>query len=295
MPEVYLTSWRDFLLRSQNGDGGWGYFPGKASWLEPTAYAMLALYGDPQAEAAVHRAARLLQAWQLPDGNWRAGAQVQEGTWGAALAVTLCSLYPQPRSTLAKGVEYLLGTEGAENCLTFRVMQFLGIGNNEVDTSHPGWPWRKGTSSWIEPTAHTLIALKKVAKLLPDGRIAARVRDGERAVLVRRCSDGGWNYGSPNALHIQLPSYPESTALALLSLQGRRRDVEGALGIARASWKHTTSRLAKSWLAIALQVWGNTLPALESGAPGPDCMLAALEMIAHPAGNHRLLRTGEPV
>ena len=36
----------DALRKAQNPDGGWGYFAGKESWLEPTAYAAMALLGS---------------------------------------------------------------------------------------------------------------------------------------------------------------------------------------------------------------------------------------------------------
>jgi Prenyltransferase and squalene oxidase repeat len=291
MAEVYLETRRDFLLRTQNLDGGWGYFPGKSSWLEPTAYSMLALHGDEKSASALDRAWHLVANWQLPDGSWRAGAQVQDGTWVSALAVTLCCVDGHREAILKKGVERLLATEGAERCLTFRVMEFFGIGKVEGDTSHPAWPWRPGTSSWIEPTVHTIVALKQVQNRVRDGRIATRVHEGEQAVLVRRCADGGWNHGSASTFNIAAPSYPESTGLALLGLQGRRKEIGGALEMARTEWKTTQSRLAKVWLGIALQAWGDTLPAPEDPPPGNDTMIAALEAIAHPQGNHKLLRT----
>ena len=37
------NSLSDALLRSRNEDGGWGYYPGKASRIEPTAWAALCL------------------------------------------------------------------------------------------------------------------------------------------------------------------------------------------------------------------------------------------------------------
>lgn len=305
MPEVYLATRRDFLLSTQNFDGGWGYFPGKSSWLEPTAYAMLALHGGHESDQALRRAWSLLESWQLADGSWRAGAQVQEGTWVAALAVTLCSVEPEARiffpdgPMLAEGIRYLVGTEGAERSTTFRLMEFFGLGKIGMDTSHPAWPWRPGTSSWIEPTVHTIIALKKAQKRLQDrrlaGRVARRIHEGELAILVRRCADGGWNHGSASTFHIDAPSYPESTALALLGLQGRRREAGQALDMARIFWKNTRSPLAKAWLSIALQTWGDRLPSPPADAkPSGDIMLAALEALAHPEGNHVLLRTGEP-
>ncbi len=59
---------RKALLSSRNTDGGWGYYPGKASRLEPTAWALLALNEPPAA----------LKNWRL-QGSWRvdvAGAPV---------------------------------------------------------------------------------------------------------------------------------------------------------------------------------------------------------------------------
>lgn len=292
MAEVYLAARRDFLLRTQNLDGGWGYFPGKASWLEPTAYAMLALHGDANSREALGKSWRLIEGWQREDGSWRAGAQVEDGTWVTALAVTLCSVDGEPRPRLARGVQHLLLTDGAERSTTFRIMEFLGVGKIDADTDHAGWPWRHGTSSWIEPTAHTLVALKKARKLLKNRRIVYRVREGERMVLTRRCADGGWNHGSPSTFRISAPSYPESTALALLALQGRPAEVGPSLDLARTQLKSSESPLATAWLSIALQTWGQKLPAPDGSKPvRSDIMLAALEAIAHPQGNHNLLRT----
>jgi hypothetical protein len=291
MAEVYLATRRDFLLRTQNRDGGWGYFPGKSSWLEPTAYAMIALHGDAGAADAMRRAWRLIASWQLPQGSWRAGAQVQDSTWVTALAVTLCSLESAARPMLERGVYRLLNTQGAERSTTFRAMEFLGLGRIDMDTKHPAWPWRPGTSSWIEPTAHTIVALRKADALLHNPHVALRIREGQEMILTRRCSDGGWNHGSASTFQIAAPSYPESTALALLALQGRPAAAGRAVQMAREFLALSKSRLAAAWLAIALQAWGETVDApRDSAAPRPDTMLMALEMLAHPSGNHRLLR-----
>lgn len=293
MAEVYLAKRRAFLLDNQNVDGGWGYFPGKASWLEPTAYAMLALAGDPASSNARERGWHLLESWQLPDGSWRAGSQVSDGTWVTALAVTLCAVDREPRPMLAKGVHNLVLTSGSERSTTFRLMEFFGLGKIEQDTTHLGWPWRHGTSSWIEPTAHTLVALKKARKWLPDRRIPFRIEEGEQMVLSRQCSDGGWNHGASATFHIASPSYPESTALGLLGLQGRAaKDLGPAIHLAHAQWNAKESPLASAWLAIALQNWGERVPPPAEDAPiRTDIMLTALEALAHPQGNYGLLRT----
>lgn len=294
MAEDYLAKRRRFLLQSQNIDGGWGYFPGKSSWLEPTAYAMLALHGAEGAADSLDRAWRRVESWRLPDGSWRAGAQVQDRTWVTALAVTLHTVFGRSSSALEQSTGWLLNLQGAERCLTFRLMEFFGLGHVEGDTSHPAWPWRPGTSSWIEPTVHTIVALKKASGLVSDSRLTYRIHEGEEMILARRCADGGWNHGAATTFHIAAPSYPESTGLALLGLQDRADRIGRALDTARTFHSSTDSPLARAWLGIALQAWGDRLSRPDdSTALRRDVMLAALEALAHPDGNHRLFRTTE--
>ena len=88
------------LRQSQNADGGWGYFPGKQSWLEPTFYAAVALDGEPAAD----RAWELLKSWQGADGGWRPSADVQVASWGTALCVTLAQARGEFGEPFQKGV-----------------------------------------------------------------------------------------------------------------------------------------------------------------------------------------------
>src|SRR5258707_11172830 len=76
------------LAAAQNADGGWAYFPGKQSWLEPTAYALLALAGTPDG-AVFARGWERIRSWELPGGGWRGCAAVDEAHWATSLVVTL--------------------------------------------------------------------------------------------------------------------------------------------------------------------------------------------------------------
>ena len=287
---MYLESRLQFLRDSQNADGGWGYFPGKQSWLEPTAYAMLALYGQSAAETAVDRAWRLVASWQVADGSVRPNGAIADGTWVTALFVTLaCVRGVQDRNT-ARAVDWLLRVVGAEHSLAMRAFSYFHLLKTKLNVSHEGWPWREGNASWIEPTSLTLLALKKVARGHGLPELAYRVREGEALVLSRRCSDGGWNCGNPNVFNYDLPSYPESTAQALIGLQGRSaNELAAPLAAARRFRSQTKSSLAKAWLAIALRCHHEALDAPTEEARSCDEMLAALEALAHPDGNWRLL------
>lgn len=275
-------------LRSvQNSDGGWGYFPGKRSWLEPTAYATLALHGDPAAD----RAWALLKSWQGSDGSWRPSSDVYIEHWDTALCVTLAVARGEFGEPFHKGVEWLLKSVGVESNMISRVAARIGLLDAERDLSLKGWPWKPGTSSWVEPTAHTLVALKKAATKLPSHDLTDRVRLGEAQLLDVRSKDGGWNYGSRAALEVDLPSYPETTALALVGLQGHS-NMNNAIGVAGRMLTSTISPLARAWLTIALRLNGAEIPSFPEEEPSPDILLTAVEALGSSDGNYTLLKTG---
>jgi len=294
---LYLESRLEFLRKNQNPDGGWSYFPGKASWFEPTTYAMLALHGRRESEGDLNRAWKLLRSWQLADGSFRPSGQINDGTWVTAHAVTLASVRGVNDASMRSSVDWLLRVVGAEHDLAMRAASFFHLIQTKLDVSHEGWPWRDGNASWIEPTAHALVALKKIASQYRTSEVEHRVQEGEKLVLSRRCSDGGWNCGNPNVFNYDLPSYPETTGLALMGLQGRNeRELAGALDVARRFRQETKSSLAKAWLQIALRCHGRSLETPEESAwASSDVMLAAVQALGHPEGNYRLLTVANQV
>jgi len=181
--ELYLESRLDFLRNTQNEDGGWGYFPGKQSWLEPTTYAMLALHRTPGSEARLDRSWKLVRSWQTADGSSRPAGPVEGGTWVTAHAVTLASVRGVYDDQVRRSVDWMLSVVGAEHNLLMRTASFLHLLKSKLDVSHEGWPWREGNAAWIEPTVHTLVALKKVAGQYRSAELNRRVLDGEELVL----------------------------------------------------------------------------------------------------------------
>jgi squalene cyclase len=290
-----LSSRRDFLRQTQNPDGGWGYFPGKRSWLEPTLYATLALDGDP----AAARSFGLIQSWALPAGGWRLSADVPDSNWTSALCLTVYMARRTRDKAFDKGLIRVLGTVGAEGSFLFELRQQVNPGIVEYDNRVQGWPWRKNNASWVEPTVHSLVALKKAATLDGEGdyllSIRARIRAGESMLMDRRCEDGGWNCGSRRVWSTFLPSYPETTGIALLGLQDRpAQELSASVAVADKYWQETQSPLARAWLAISLRNFGRfvAIPAPRATKPSQDVLLAALQCLGEPGGGHEFLRTG---
>jgi len=288
VPDSYLAVRLEALRRAQASGGGWGYFPGKQAWLEPTAYAAMALLGEPAAD----KAWALLQSWQMSDGSWKPSADVQLANWGTSLCVTLAIARGEWGDPLRKGVAWLLGSAGVESNWINRAAARVGLLNAGRDLSLKGWPWKEGTSSWVEPTSHALVALKKVTaskSAVGGSSLSERIQSGEAQLLDVRCSDGGWNYGSRAVLDDDLRSYPETTGIALLGLQGVKaagKSIDLALKMVQGS----VSPMARAWLTVALRLHGVQSPAL-TGPETPDVLITALEALAAPEGNYRLMQT----
>jgi len=287
--DSYLGVRLDILRRSQNPDGGWSYYSGKQSWLEPTFYGALVLHGDPAAD----RAWGLLKSWQAPDGSWPPTAGTAVSGWGTALCLTLANIRGDLGEHYQKGVDYLMKTVGTESELWRRALARLGLFDPGRNLSLHGWPWKEGTSSWVEPTAHALIALKKASGRVANPDLQERIRSGEALLLDVRCKDGGWNYGSPWTLGEDQRSYPETTALALLGLQGRA-EAGSSIDLATNWLRETPSSLARAWITVALRLHDVAIPdALRplEGLGSPDLMVLALEALGAPGGNYNLLKT----
>ncbi|MCP5111639.1 MAG: hypothetical protein GY953_12470, partial [bacterium] len=136
-----LRSRLEFLRAAQNADGGWGYSPGKRSWLEPTAYATLALDGVEGAGDASRRAFDLIRSWQMPDGGWPPAEGVERSTWTTALAVTMHCVRGVYDSAFLRGVDWLVETRGAEGTWLKRIMSLVKPKLFGYDPRVLGWPW----------------------------------------------------------------------------------------------------------------------------------------------------------
>ena len=269
------------LRDAQNPDGGWGFFARKQSWLEPTAWAMMALARDASSKDACERGWKLVRSWQLPDGSWPANAVAKEPHWTTSLAVTLHSVRGVSDDAMRRGVDWLVDLSGGENDLSFRMAHFINPKLIEMDPSLKAWPWRPGNMSWVEPTAHALVALKSARKSQGSSRVDSRIDQGEKMLLERRCSDGGWNYGNRRVMGHDLPSYPETTALALYGLSGNPKlNISGPVTVARKYFAGTRSPLAKAWLAVALRSHSISVGLPEEPLAPGDLLVTALEGVA---------------
>jgi hypothetical protein len=250
------------LLSAQGADGGWGAEPGRRSNTEATALAVLALGTSrgSEASAALRRGLAWLVDHQRPDGGWPLGAGEDRSTWPTPLAVLALLGRSELRERAAGGLRWLVGHAGRDPGWLIRLLYRFWPGALPVrmDPTLKGWSWNPDAFSWVEPTAYALLALKKGRTVLSGAHVDARIREGESMLYDRVCEGGGWNYGNTNVYGVNVPPYPEVTAVALLGLQDRRETPTNRSSIEamRRMLAEVDSGFALSWAIACLAVHG---------------------------------------
>jgi hypothetical protein len=206
VPDAGFLQLRKFLLSGRNPDGGWGYYPGKASRLEPTCWSLLGLGRDAQPFDVLRR-------WPSSGGLLleRAGGEPNFGFHGVAL-LALRGL----------GLEHEAGNAALISAI--EQVKGLALDTSSIqrqDNTLQAWSWIPKTFSWVEPTAWCLLALKKWSRVPGVTIDRSRCEVAERMLIDRCCAAGGWNYGNSNMLGQQLKPFVPTTALALLAMQDR--------------------------------------------------------------------------
>jgi hypothetical protein len=203
-----LSALSRLLLAGRNSDGGWGYYRGKVSRLEPTCWALLALAGHSD----VPDSGGVLRNWPASGGLLLDGPGLPNYGFHGIGLLALHALgieHEAGNAALVGSMQHARGTALAPSTI------------NRQDNSLQAWSWTPDTFSWVEPTAWCLLALKQWSRTHKSLVDPARVAEGE-AVLMDRCSPlGGWNYGNSNMLGKELHPYVSTTAIALMAMQDR--------------------------------------------------------------------------
>ena len=121
------------------------------------------------------------------------------------------------------------------------------------DASVHGWAWTEETFGWVDPTARAVLALRL---LRPD---APAIEDGVGMLRDRETVGGGWNYGNRVVFGGDLWPYAQTTASALIALQGADPALEQrGLSTLRRLWRdEREGGLSLAMSSAALRLHGD--------------------------------------
>ena len=173
------------------------------------------------------RAVKRLQSLQNHDGSWPAfvGDEPQ-GCWVTAHAILALIAVRSEAAGLASAIQWLLASRGREANWFWR-WKFQTVDNNvQFDPAKYGWSWVPGTTSWVIPTAFSLIALRQIRNrgLYHSACMIERIDMAVSMLLDRMCPGGGWNAGNGVAFGIAYSAYIDTTAVSLLALAGHENE-----------------------------------------------------------------------
>ncbi len=255
-----LVQW---LLSSQNPDGGWPYVRG-LSWVEPTGFSILALSleQDPKAVSARHRAVAWLLAQQKPSGGWAPNPSVSECT--AVTSIATMALLTDNKSrqvesrnvdnALRWAIEQVYPDDFSASLLFARVLH--------LPPPHaPGSvPWYPGTAGWVTPTSLSVLLMMRASQEKNRPELAGLAHQSCRYLLSRRCDDHGWNHGGSKTRSEDAISYPETTGLALLALRAASiSQPQESVSLARRFAGNPESVEGLSWIQLALESFGQSI------------------------------------
>jgi hypothetical protein len=211
-------------LAAAGRGGGFGPTPGAAPEPEPTALAAIAL-DDEQARG-------WLAAHQRGDG----GFGLVAGTVDSDAPTSIAALALPPGPARERALDHLAGSRA-------ELQSSFAVAPHDPDTR--GWGWTRDTFGWVEPTARALLALRLHR---PDA--SAAIEDGLAVLADRECDGGGWNYGNTIVYDVVLPPYAQTTAIALIGIQGALAEqTSRGLRILGELWRTEPGGLS---LAVAL-------------------------------------------
>jgi hypothetical protein len=230
---------------------GWAYRDPGSPATEPTAWCSLAMLAlNPESKTSLEfstQSADWLTSIQHADGAVGISADLRSPEWPTPYALLLWSVLGRYSNSSQKAQNWLLAHQG----ITFEKPPGSPLGH---DTTIAGWAWVDRTHSWLEPTAISVLALRRAGQADHP-----RVREGISLIINRAIPDGGWNFGNNIAFNRALRPKPAPTGMALLALAGETSSsepVDRALDYLEAELPKVRSAISLGWGLLGLMAWG---------------------------------------
>ena len=159
MADHWTISARNELVHLRDVSMAWGEQTGTPPRVEPTALACLGLLAsgkggssnDP--DESVLRASEWLASVQLPNGALGLSSSLSTPNWTTPYGVLVWAAVTGYSAAAQRAAQWLLQQKGAVFPDHWEIFGH--------DPLIAGWTWVQGESSWLEPTALAVVALRR--------------------------------------------------------------------------------------------------------------------------------------
>jgi hypothetical protein len=156
------------------------------------------------------------------------------GSWITSLTCSALAADPESGTNIVAGLKWLCDDFPRDSSPWRRFVRRIRNESHlaKQNDSYRGWGWTPKTSSWVEPTAFGLMALRDAPTAqLPEN--AAQRRELAVALLYdRMCPGGAWNCGNPSVYGVDGEALVLPTCWALLALREAQEKPGRALSLA---------------------------------------------------------------
>lgn len=212
---------------------------------DATAWAALAFKVCGQDDGMIQQLQARLAAGQLDDGRVCISQMHHDAFWPTSLAILAWHKSTDHINNQKRAIDFLLHTSGRH----WEKSPDSPVVN---DPSIQGWPWIENTSSWVEPTALAMIALRTTGYEKHPRAIEAIA-----LLMDRQLPKGGWNYGNTIVYGKELHSMPGLTGIALQAVAGlvSKEQIEKSLIYLKTDCEKLYTPFALGWSLLGVSAW----------------------------------------
>jgi hypothetical protein len=152
---------------------GWPWLPGEATWIEPTALALLALGAVPRTsaiQARLDEAVRYIEDRRCRGGGWNFGNPVMLGgnlpprahptAWALLALAKLAPAAVRPEDVAALRAE--VGRDGGASALAWGLLALRALGQDDADAAGRLTALQGPGGGWNDNPYHTAVALMAI-------------------------------------------------------------------------------------------------------------------------------------
>jgi hypothetical protein len=174
--------------------------------------------------------------------------------------------------SVALAIQWLIDARGREATWLWRWKLRTVDNKVQFDPTKFGWSWVSGTTSWVIPTAFSIISLRQARQhgFNRTAELAERVTMGSNMLFDRMCPGGGWNSGNGIAFGMPVAPHIDATSIAMLALTGHEADrrVQSSLHWLLNRLPGCPSPYSLAWGVLALSAHRGIIPEVGEGLPG---------------------------